>query len=106
MLISVIVIMAIFISSVSAAELNNDTLEDVGVGSISEGKLDVEIDAKEQVGIYGNTDTKFNVYVKDVNGNNVSEGSLTFLDVFDKNYTVKVSDGVHPQRYLFQSLSQ
>ena len=62
MLISVIVIMAIFISSVSAAELNNDTLEDVGVDSISEGKLDVEIDAKEQVGIYGNTDTKFNVY--------------------------------------------
>lgn len=93
-LISLIFIITVFLSSVSAAELNNDTLEDVGDDPISEGKLDVELDVKEHVGIYGNTDTKLNVHVRDTNGNNVSEGSLTFMDVFDKNYTVNVSGGV------------
>ena len=94
LLISLIFIIPIFLSSVSAAEFNNDTLKDIGNDSISEGKLDVELDVKEHVGIYGNTDTKLNVFVRDVNGKNVSEGSLTFIDVFDKNYTVNVSGGV------------
>lgn len=93
-LISLIFIITVFLSSVSAAEFNNDTLEDVGDDPISEGKLDVELDVKEHVGICGNTDTKLNVHVRDTNGNNVSEGSLTFMDVFDKNYTVNVSGGV------------
>lgn len=94
MLFSLIVVMAIFISSASAADFNNDTLGDTADDAMSENKLDVNLDAKDQIGIYGGTDTKLKVLVKDADGNNVSGGSLTFMDVFDKNYTVNVSGGV------------
>lgn len=89
-----IVIMVICISSASAAEFDNEAIGDDVNASVSEEKLDVELDAKEQYGIYGNGDTKLKVFVRDSNGKNVSEGSLTFLNVFDKNYTVNVSGGV------------
>ena len=62
MLILLIAIMAIFISSVSACDINNDTWGDGVNDSTSEGKLDVNLDAKEQVGIYGNTDTKLTIF--------------------------------------------
>lgn len=65
LLILLIGIMAIFISLASAAELDNETWGDDVNASVSEEKLDVELDAKEQYGIYGNGDTKLKVFVRD-----------------------------------------
>ena len=99
-LLILLILSFIFISSVSAADINNDaTIDEVlnvpeDATEINTDKTDVEIITAETIGIYGNKDTELTVYVKDKEGNNVTGGSLTFVDVFGKNYTVNVEDGV------------
>ena len=56
-------------------------------------KIDVELIAKEQIGIYGNKDTKLTVYASDKNGNKVTGGSVLFVDVFGQNYTADMING-------------
>ena len=97
----------ICISSVSASDLNNDTI----VNDVSEDfddaikvngdKTDVDIITKETIGVYGNKDTELEVHVKDKDGNNVTGGSVTFVNVFGKDYTADVKDGVASSEQVF-----
>ena len=96
-----LIVGTIFISSVSAADLNNDTttIDDIleetdDTTKISADKPDVNITTKEQIGTYGNNANKLVVHVTDKDGNNVTNGSVTFVDVFGKNYTANVTSGV------------
>lgn len=91
----------ICISSVSAADLNNDTadvdadvLNTMDELTSDDNKRNVDLTSTENYGIYGNGNTILDVFVKDDEGNNVTEGSLTFVDVFGKNYAVDVKDGL------------
>ena len=88
----------------------DDGMRDVGgndLGSLSEDdvlkasseipiqsdvKKDVNLTADYHVGIYG-INNGLGVHVKDKEGNNVTGGSITFVDVFGKNYTTDVNDG-------------
>jgi hypothetical protein len=96
---SIFVILLMFVSSVCAYDLNNDTAVVNDADTIDEEvlgdneKTDVNLTTREIIGIYGNKETQLSVHVKDSDGNNVSEGSLTFVDVFGKNYTVDVKNG-------------
>lgn len=95
---SIFVILLMFVSSVCASDLNNDTavINDAATfDEVSEDneKTDVNLTTREIIGIYGNKATQLSVNVKDSDGNNVSEGSMTFVDVFGKDYTVDVKDG-------------
>ena len=92
-----LIIFLISISAVSASQLNNDT--DSTLISNDE-KIDVDLDAKETIGIYGNNNTHLNVHVTDENGENVNEGSVTFYNVFGRNYTANVEDGM-AETYVF-----
>jgi hypothetical protein len=100
----ILVFSLIFISSTAAADLNNDTAadnyldasDDIALGD--DAKKDVDLETNETIGIYGSEDTELNVQVKDSEGNDVSEGSLTFVDVFGKDYTVEVKDGLATSR--------
>ncbi len=95
----------ICISSVGAADVNNDgsivddadanvlnNQEDVTI--YDETNADIDLTANETYGIYGNLDNVLTVNVKDNKGNNINEGSVTFVDVFGKNYTADVNDGL------------
>ena len=86
-----LIVGTIFISSVGAADLNNDTttIDDIleetdDTTKISADKPDVNITTKEQIGTYGNNANKLVVHVTDKDGNNVTNGSVTFVDVFGK----------------------
>lgn len=88
-----------FISAVGASDLNNDTAEVDVLSEVDDTKInsdgtDVEIITNETIGIYGTDDTKLEVYVRDKDGNNVTDGVLTFVDVFGQNYTSDVKNGV------------
>lgn len=93
--------MLTFTAAVSASDFNEDAVENAtdkttsfeDVISENENK-EVNLSAKEQFGIYGNSDTSLKVFVRDSEGKNVSEGSVTFVDVFGKNYTANVNNGV------------
>ena len=75
------------ISSAGASEFSNDTVSDVN-------PIEVELITNEHLGFYDISNTKLNVQVQDKAGNNVTGGVLTFVDVFGKNYTVNVKDGL------------
>ena len=91
--------MLLAFSGVSAADSNDVTANSDGnllsADDTTTGtdKIDVELIANEQYGIYGNKDTKLTVQVLDKDGNNVNEGSVLFADVFGQNYTSNVEDG-------------
>lgn len=96
-----LIVGTIFISSVGAADLNNDTatIDDIleetdDTTEISVDKPDVNITSKEQIETYGNNANTLEVHVTDKDGNNVNNGSVTFVDVFGKNYTAEVKSGV------------
>ena len=57
-------------------------------------KIEVELTADEQYGIYGNKDTKLTVQASDKDGNKVNGGSVVFIDVFGQNYTADMVDGI------------
>ena len=87
-----------FASAVSAADSNNDTAVDNDLDASDEMVLeddakDVNLTTTETISAYGNENTELQVYVKDSEENNVTEGSLTFVDVFGENYTVNVTNG-------------
>ena len=102
----ILIIMTIFIilsltfSGVSAADSNDITANsDENLLSADDtttetDKIDVELTANEQIGIYGNKDTKLKVNAIDKNGNNVNGGTVLFVDVFGQNYTADMKDGV------------
>ena len=87
------------IPSVSAADVSNDTLTDDGDDKavLDDGdsieRKDVVLVAEDKTWIYG-LDAELNVNVHDSEGNNVTGGVLTFENVFNRNYTVNVSDGL------------
>ena len=56
-------------------------------------KKNVILEAKNKTWIYGLKPSLY-VNVHDSEGNNVSGGVLTFENVFGKNYTAEVSDGI------------
>ena len=56
-------------------------------------KIDVELIANEQYGIYGNKDTELTAYATDKNGDKVNGGTVVFVDVFGKNYTANMING-------------
>lgn len=93
------IILLLAFSGVSAADSNDVTANSDGnllsADDTTTGtdKIDVELIANEQYGIYGNKDTKLTVQVLDKDGNNVNEGSVLFADVFGQNYTSNVEDG-------------
>ena len=81
----------------SAADINDDAISANEITAdevISEGEaVDVELTAKDTVGIYGNSDTTLKVYAHDSNGKNVTDGTVIFMDVFGKDYTANVVNG-------------
>ena len=89
----------ILIPSVFAADLSNDTLTDDGDDIVvsddgdSIEKKEVNLTVEDKTWIYG-LDAKVNVNVRDSDGNNVTGGVVTFDNVFNRNYTVNVSDGL------------
>ena len=100
--------MLISFSGVSAAD-NNDTTVNADKnlltadGTTTEtDKIDVDLIAKEQYGIYGNKDTTLIVHATDKNGNTVNGGSVIFVDVFGKNYTADMINGTafHDEVYV------
>lgn len=94
--------MLIFTATVSASDFNENAVENNtdkttdfdDIVSVNEDKKDVNLSAGEQVGTYGNDGTKLKVLISDSDGKNVSSGSVTFVDVFGKNYTANVNNGV------------
>lgn len=106
-LISLLIFGLICISSVSASDLNNDAIisevsDDFDDAiKVNDDKTDVNIITKETIGVYGNKDTELTVLVKDKDGNNVTGGSVTFLDVFGKDYVADVKDGVASSEQVF-----
>ena len=91
--------MLLTFSGVSAADSNNmaadsdENLLSADDATTVTDKIDVELIANEQYGIYGNKDTKLTVQVSDKDGNTVNEGSVIFADVFGQNYTANVENG-------------
>jgi len=99
-ILTILTILLLTFSAASAADSDDisvnsqDNLLSAGDTGIESEKIEVELTAKEQYGIYGNKDTNLKVNVLDNDGNNVNSGSVTFVDVFGKNYTVDVKNGV------------
>ena len=98
-ILTIFTILLLAFSAVSAADSDdvtvsedNNLLSADDTGAESE-KIEVELTANEQYGIYGNKDTKLTVQVLDNGGNNVTAGSVTFVDVFGENYTASVKNG-------------
>ncbi|MBO4515928.1 hypothetical protein J5751_00390, partial [bacterium] len=98
-ILTIFTILLLAFSAVSAADSDdvtvsedNNLLSADDTGAESE-KIEVELTANEQYGIYGNKDTKLTVQVLDNEGNNVTAGSVTFVDVFGENYTASVKNG-------------
>lgn len=91
--------MSLTLSGVSAADSDNVTVNsDENLLSADDvttetDKIDVELTANEQYGIYGNKDTKLTVYATDADGKNVNGGSVIFVDVFGKDYTANMING-------------
>lgn len=102
---SAILLIILFISLVlvfpaSAADNNDDNVNaDENILTADESitetnKIDVELIAKEQYGTYGNSNTELEVKAMDANGKDVTDGTVLFINVFGKNYTANVIDGV------------
>jgi predicted deacylase len=88
-----------FASAVCAADLNNGTEanDDLGASDdviLEDTAKDVNLTTRETIGIYGNNQTRLQVQVTDSEGNKVTGGSLTFVNVFGRNYTVDVTEGI------------
>ena len=99
LMILAIIVLLISLSGVSAAD-NNDaavTADEnllTADGTTTEtDKIDVDLIAEEQYGIYGNKDTVLQVHATDKNGNKVTGGSVTFVDVFGKDYSTDMING-------------
>lgn len=106
---TVLFVAILAVGVVSAAENSTDSVvklqDDAGSVKLSSGeKHDVDLSSNLTVGIYGNDDTVFSVSVKDKNGSRVNEGSVTFLDVFGKNYTVNVKNGLATSRVFIRDI--
>ena len=92
--------MLLTFSGVSAADSNDmsvnsdENLLSADDTTAVNDKSDVELITTEQYGIYGNKDTELTVQVLDMNGNNVNEGTVIFVDVFGQNYTSNVENGI------------
>lgn len=106
MVFTIIFVSFLAVSAVSAADNATDDGNDLSYLSEddalkaspeipvqSDVKKDVDLTADYHVGIYG-IKNGLSVHVKDSNGNNVTEGSVAFIDVFGKNYTSDVEDGL------------
>ena len=97
---TIIIILSLTFSGVSASDNNDisvnsdDYLLSADDTTTETDKIDVELTANEQIGIYGNKDTNLKVYAKDKNGNSVTGGTVVFVDVFGQNYTADMKDGV------------
>lgn len=87
----------IFIPSISAEAIDNDTLmndaADTDVMSEDNNSIDVNLEAKNVTGRYGVENT-LTVHVTDAKGNIVAGGSMTFENVFGRDYKVNVSNGI------------
>ena len=86
-------------SAVSAADNDaaanpDDNILSADNAATETAKIEVELTADEQYGIYGNKDTKLTVQASDKDGNKVNGGSVIFVDVFGKNYTADMVDGI------------
>ena len=94
-----LVILLLTFSGVSAADSNDMAINsDKNLLSSDDittetDKIDVKLVANEQIGIYGNKDTKLKVYASDKDGNNITGGSVLFVDVFGQNYTADMING-------------
>lgn len=99
-LLTILTILLLTFSAASAADSNNITVNsDANLLSADDtsaetDKIDVGLTANEQYGTYGNKVTKLKVYALDKNGNNVTGGTVIFIDVFGENYTTDVENGV------------
>ncbi len=99
---SVLILALIFsfvlILPASATDINDAVVNasDVTVDEvISENeKIDVELIANETYGFYGNNNNELEVHAADSYGKNVDNGTVLFIDVFGKNYTANVKDGL------------
>ena len=97
---TILAILLLTFSGVNAADTNDitvnsdDTLLSADDTTTETDKVDVELIAKEIYGIYGNKDTELKVYAVDKNGKNVTGGSVIFVDVFGKDYTADMKNGV------------
>ena len=97
-LLIVLIFSFLLILPASAADINEDVVsadEIAANETISENEeTDVELNANETYGTYGNTATELKVYATDSDGYNVDNGTVLFIDVFGKNYTADVKDGI------------
>lgn len=97
---------------ISAADSNDEIVngDEIlltdGESATETNKIDVELIAKEQYGIYGNSDTTLKVNAVDANGKNVTDGSVLFIDVFGKNYTANVENGVASSNVFVGDIGQ
>ena len=93
------IILLLTVSGVNAADSNDMSANsDYNLLSADDtttvtDKINVELIANQQYGIYGNKDTELTVQVLDKDGNAVNEGTVLFADVFGKNYTSNVENG-------------
>ena len=100
MILLTFIILLLTFSGVSAADNNDitvnsdDNLLSADDTTTETDKIDVELVADEQYGIYGNKDTTLTVYASDKNGNKITGGSVLFIDVFGQNYTANMEKGV------------
>ena len=96
-LILVLIFSFVLILPASATDINDavGNASDVTVDEvISENeKIDVELIANETYGFYGNNN-ELEVHAADSYGKNVDNGTVLFIDVFGKNYTANVKDGL------------
>jgi hypothetical protein len=87
----------IFLPSISAGSIDNDTLmndaSDADVMSEGDSAIDVNLEAENTTGRYG-VENSLTVHVTDSDGNNVNGGSMTFENVFGRDYKVNVSNGM------------
>ena len=93
------IILLLTFSAVTAADIDDisvnsdDNLLSSDDVSAETEKIDVELTANEQYGIYGNKDTELTVHATDKNGDKVNGGTVVFVDVFGKDYTANMING-------------
>jgi predicted deacylase len=96
---TILTIFLLTFSAVSAADSNDvaatsdDNLLSADGTTAENSKMDVKLTAGDQYGVYGNKDTTLTVHATDEKGNNVTGGSVVFVDVFGQNYTADMKNG-------------
>jgi predicted deacylase len=95
---TILTIFLLAFSAVSAADSDaavssDDSLLSADDTTAESEKIEVKLTADQVYGIYGIKDNELTAQVSDNEGNKVKVGSVVFVDVFGKNYTVDVNDG-------------